>query len=174
MPDSKNEESQKFCKENAENDSIQNLKSKIEQSEKQFEISLAEKEAQIKELWQLIDDLRTGEKELKKSLSQVHYKESMRREKTEDFGTLMSALCHEDLAEAKDIQRNFKGNINQKVKNWNGNKVDGSILQLAVQSGQVEMVKTLVHDFKAKLHQEISIEGRPSTLLILAMSCHVK
>jgi len=163
-----------LCKQNAEKDLIKNLQSKFEQSEKQFEINLAEKDTQIKELWQLIDDMRATEGELKKSLSHHHYKESQRREKCEDFRALTSALVQDDLEEVKDIRRNFKANINLKLKNYNGNKVDGSILQLAVQSGQVEIVKTLVRDFKAKLHQEVYIEGRLSTLLILAMSCHVK
>ena len=172
--DLRNKESKELCKQNADEDLIKSLQSKMEQSEKQFEIILAEKEAQIKELWQLIDDLRTAEGELKKSLSQLHYKELKQREKSEDFRTLTCALLHEDLEQVKDIGRNFKANINLKVKNYNGNKVDGSIIQLAIQSGQVEMVKTFVHTFKAKLHQEVFIEGRTSTLLILAMSCHAK
>jgi hypothetical protein len=71
------------------------------------------------------------------------------------------------LEKVKSILNNPGIDVNQDMKFENGKK--GSFLLWAIQTGNYEMTKMMIHDYKADVNCNVDLDGKMTSILIASM-----
>jgi hypothetical protein len=112
----------------------------------------------------LSDDLEAANQQLEPFLTQ----EKINQKMIDDQNALALAVEDRNQEKVSAILKNSELNINSEMK-FVAKRMDGSVLVLAIQNGDIKMIKMLVQDFGANVNQKITWNQNPSNLLILAM-----
>ncbi len=81
---------------------------------------------------------------------------------------LLKAVSDGNLENVKSILNNSKIDVNQEMKFENGQK--GSLLFWALQNGNFEMSKMLIHDYNADVNGNNDLDGKMTSILIATMT----
>ncbi len=73
-----------------------------------------------------------------------------------------------NLEKVKSILNNPGIDVNQEMQIENGEK--GPLLLWAIQNGNYEMPKILIHDYKADVNGNVDLDGRMTSILIATMT----
>ena len=73
-----------------------------------------------------------------------------------------------NLEKVKSILNNSGIDVNQELLFENGKK--GPLLVWAIQNGNFELSKILIHDYKADVNCNVDLDGKLSSILIAAMA----
>jgi hypothetical protein len=72
------------------------------------------------------------------------------------------------LEKVRSILNNPGIGVNQEMKFENGQR--GSLLQCAIQTGNCEMTKMMIHDYNADVNGNGDMDGRMTSILIATMT----
>ena len=81
---------------------------------------------------------------------------------------LIKAVSDGNLEKVKSILSNPGIDVNQEMKFENGQK--GSLLLYAIQTGNYEMTKMMIHDYNADVNGNADLDGRMTSILIATMT----
>jgi ankyrin repeat protein len=81
---------------------------------------------------------------------------------------LIKAVSDGNLEKVKSILSNPGIDVNQEMKFENGQK--GSLLLWAIQNGNYEMTKMMIHDYNADVNGNADLDGRMTSILIATMT----
>ena len=81
---------------------------------------------------------------------------------------LIKAVSDGNLEKVKSILSNPGIDVNQEMKFENGQR--GSLLHFAIQTGNFEVSKMLIHDYNADVNGNVDLDGRMTSILIATMT----
>jgi hypothetical protein len=81
---------------------------------------------------------------------------------------LINAVSDGNLEQVKSILNNQGIDISQEMKFENGKK--GSFLHWAIQNGDFETSKMLIHDYNADVNGNVDLDGKMTSILIATMT----
>jgi hypothetical protein len=81
---------------------------------------------------------------------------------------LIKAVSDGNLEKVKSILSNPGIDVNQEMKFENGQR--GSLLHCAIQTGNYEMTKMMIHDYNADVNGKADLDGRMTSILIATMT----
>jgi hypothetical protein len=163
-----------------EKDSLQHkheedmMKLKSETKEHQIAITVLEERLSasqqknnytLDQISKLTEDLKAERQQLEPFLAQ----ERINQQTIEDQMSLVSALEERNLEKVNSILKNKEIDTNLIFK-FEAKKIEGPILALAIQNGDIKMIKMLVEDFGADVNQKFTWSQNSSNLLIFAMA----
>jgi 3-hydroxyacyl-CoA dehydrogenase len=144
----------------------------LEKKNNEIEIQLQTEKRKYEELRDnhetVIFKMEEERKTLLAELESIKAEDSLNQMRSRDLSTLASAVGSKDKDQVKLVLDELDVDINARMRHEN--KIEGSVLVLAVQAEDLEMLKMLVQDLGANVNQEIILDGKQSTLLIMAMA----
>jgi hypothetical protein len=81
---------------------------------------------------------------------------------------LINAVSDGNLEKVKSILNNPGIDVNQELLFENGKK--GLLLLWAIQNGNFELSKILIHDYNADINGNVNLDGKMTSILIAAMA----
>jgi hypothetical protein len=81
---------------------------------------------------------------------------------------LINAVSDGNLEKIKSFLNNPGIDVNQEMKFEKGKK--GSLLLWAIQNGNFELSKMLIHDYKADVNCNVDLDGKMTSILIATMT----
>ncbi len=81
---------------------------------------------------------------------------------------LINAVSDGKLEKVKSILTSSAIDVNQEMKLGNGQR--GSLLHWAIQNGNYEMTKMMIHDYNADVNGNVDLDGKMTSILIAAMA----
>jgi hypothetical protein len=144
----------------------------LEKKNNEIEIQLQTEKRKYEELRDnhetVIFKMEEERKTLLAELESIKAEDSLNQIRSRDLSTLATAVGSKDKDRVKVVLDELDVDINARMRHEN--KIEGSVLVLAVQAEDLEMLKMLVQDLGANVNQEIILDGKQSTLLIMAMA----
>ena len=133
--------------------------------EEKLSASKDENNSSNERISKLSDDLQAAKQQLEPFLTQ----EKINQKMIDDQNALALAVEERNQEKVSSILKNSEMNINSEMK-FEAKKMEGSILVLAIQNEDLEMIKMLVQDFGADVNQKIAWSHNQSNIIILAMA----
>lgn len=144
----------------------------LEKKNNEIEIQLQTEKRKYEELREnhetVVFKMEEERKTLSAELESIKAEDSLNQMRSRDLSTLATAVGSKDKDQVKLVLDELDVDINARMRHEN--KIEGSVLVLAVQDEDLEMLKMLVQDLGANVNQEIILDGKQSTHLIMAMA----
>ncbi len=153
-------------------DEIRKLKSEANEHqnavitlEEKLETIQQKNNCSMDQISKLTEELKAERQQLEPFLAQ----ERINQQTIEDEMSLVSAVEERNLEKVCSILKNTEMDINSTIR-FEAKKIEGPILTLAIQNGDIKMIKLLVQDFGTNVNQTITWNQNRSNFLILAMA----